>query len=440
MSAAELHPLQPRLLQLLQPHPQLLPQQFGFDEQEDPPTSPVVPLYRSLSRQLLVLLTAASPTPSTELAAVLASLTSSADAWTTPDTRRLASALLETTPALRSRDILVDGLLRDTLKPLFTARTTSSTRVTAAGRLALRENTNTRVNTGTPAWQAQRPESVAILSWIIAVIPVADIEAAWGLLIPPILTLIDSTISSVKTRTIDMIASLLQRLDESDGTRTLLKRTGLAPVFWDSVLPCLSYLPPLTPTREAAPLQRAAYKCLRVLAHAREPKDARKRSQLLDAVIREGFLRGQAFAGEHVLLAVVMVEELADVIEAMGIWSVRHLNTVIPALAGILASPFGDVYPPLLIAAARTLSCTVKVCWPRMEAYVAEALRGVTVCWGRLEGEMRDVRAELRCVTEALKRVVECEEGGKQRWVTLEKGIKEIDKGTFAGLFEDESC
>ncbi|KAI5850673.1 hypothetical protein BZA05DRAFT_60675 [Tricharina praecox] len=446
VSPSELRQLQPRLLQLLRPHPQLLPQQLGFDEHEDPSTSPAIPLYQSLSRKLLVVLTALHPAPSTELAAVLASFTSTADAWTTPDTCQLATALMDSTPALRSRSILIDGLLRDTLKPLFTTRTTSSARVTAAGRLAIRETTNTRINTDTPAWQSQRPSSIAILSWVLTSILATEIESAWGLLIPPILTLLDSTVSSTKTRAISMITLLLVRLDETASTRTLLSRTGLAPVFWASVLPVLSYLPPLTPTREAVPLQRAAYRCLCALALAREPTDARRRAKLLDDVVREGFLRGLAFADEHVRVVVVMVQELAQVVTAMGVWAVRHLGTVVPALAELLASPFGGAHTPLLVAAARTLGCVVKVGWPRMGRYVAEALRGVAVCWVRLgdgaldvKTELRDgmqeVRNELRAVVKALKCVVESEEGGRERWEALQEGVVEVDRTAFVGLF-----
>ncbi|KAF8243493.1 hypothetical protein K440DRAFT_637271 [Wilcoxina mikolae CBS 423.85] len=430
-----------KLLQLLRPHPLLHPQQtFGFDNPDidDSSLSPALPLYQTISHQLLPLLTNTTPTP--ELVAVLAAFTSTSDPWTTTRTQYIASQFLSSTPSLLDREILIDGLLRDTLKPLFNTRTTSAARITSSGRIALRENTNRRINTNIPAWLEQRPESVAILEWVLSAIPNTDLEAAWGLLIPPILTLIDSTLSSVKTRAIGMITLLLQRLEEIDATRTLLQRTGLAPVFWDAVLPCLSYLPPLTPTPESVPLLKAAYTCLLPLARARET-NLRKRSALLDILVREGFLRGLAFADEHVLVIVVMVSALSQIVEEMGVWAVRHLKSVVPALAEILANPFGDTFPPLLVEAAKTLKVVVRTCWPRMREYVAEVMRGVAMCWGRIYDEEEDkelegLRGNLREVVEVLRAVVENEDGGKERWKQLEQGVIEVDETAFAGLFE----
>jgi hypothetical protein len=435
---SSLPPLESRLLQLLRPHPLLHPQQtFGFDDPDGSSESPALLLYQTLSHQLLSLL--ADPTPSPDLAAVLAAFASTSDPWTTTRTQYISVGFLSSMPSLLDRKILIDGLLRDTLKSLFSARTTSAARITSSGRIALRENTNRRINTDVPAWLQQRPESVAILEWVISAIPNGDIETAWSLLIPPILTLIDSTLSSVKTRAIGMITLLLQRLEETDETRTLLQRTGLAPVFWDAVLPCLSYLPPLTPTPESVPLLKAAYTCLLSLARAREV-NARKRSALLDILVREGFLRGLSFADEHILVIVVIVSALSQIVEEMGVWAVRHLKSIVPALSEILANPFGHTFPPLLVEAAKTIKVVVRTCWPRMREYVAEVMRGVAMCWGRIYEEdikeMEGVKENLRAVVEVLRAVVENEEGGVERWKQLEQRVREVDENAFAGLFE----
>ncbi|KAA8910760.1 hypothetical protein FN846DRAFT_507144 [Sphaerosporella brunnea] len=432
-----------RLVQLLHPHPQLHPQQtFGFDDTEAPDSSsPALPLYHTLSSKLLSLLKNPAPTPS--VAAALASLTSTADPWTTPHTAAQAQQLLAS-PALHDRTILLNGLLRDLLRPLFTQRTTSAARVTSSGRLALRETTDKRINTETPAWVVHLPSSVAILEWTIGALAPSDIEAAWGLLIPPVLTLLDSTMSSVKTRAVGMITLLLQRLEEDECTRSLLQRTGLAPVFWDAVLPCLSYLPPLTPASEAVPLLRAAYACLLALARVRERKDSKKKAKLLDALVREGFLRGLSFAGENVLVVLVLVEALATVVDEMGVWTVRHLQNVLPALTEILASPFGDTFPPLLLAATKTLQTLVRNCWVRFEAYVPELLRGVAVCWKRINQSESTEKPQLEQVEKELVNLVDmCRvvtvnvQGGKERWDCLRQGIVGVDQG-FAMLFARE--
>lgn len=210
-------------------------------------------------------------------------------------------------------------------------------------------------------------------------------------------------------------------------------------MFWDAVLPCLSYLPPLTPTPESVPLLKAAYTCLLSLARAREV-NARKRSALLDILVREGFLRGLSFADEHILVIVVIVSALSQIVEEMGVWAVRHLKSIVPALSEILANPFGHTFPPLLVEAAKTIKVVVRTCWPRMREYVAEVMRGVAMCWGRIYEEdikeMEGVKENLRAVVEVLRAVVENEEGGVERWKQLEQRVREVDENAFAGLFE----
>lgn len=422
-----------RLLQLLRPHPGLQTHSFG-DDDDAPDTSPALPLYHCISTTILNHLASPgiAPTPTTALAAALASLSSPADPWTTPTTRKLSQKLLAT-PALCTPEILHAGLLLGLLKPLFTSATPtpSTSRLAPSGRLAIRESTNKHIDTSAPRWQ-QLPAAPAILSWTLTALPSETLEPSWPLLIPPILTLIDSPHTPTKTRAIIMVSSLLSRLEESPSTSTLLKRTGLAPVFWDAVEPTLSYLPPLTPTAESLPLLEAAYPCLLALARAREPVNLRARAKLQGVLVREGFLRGLAFGGGHVRVVLVLVKQLAVVYEALGVCGVRHLQAVVPALAEVLAS---DTVPEVLAAAAETLGVVVRVAWVRAGEYVGEALRGVVVCWGR-SGVAEEVKRALREAVRVLRAVVEVEEGRKERWGELEKGVVEVDEECFRPLFE----
>lgn len=438
------------LLQLLRPHPQLAPNQtYDFNDDEGVPSNAqcaAIDSFRLLSKELLSLLDNPdiSLAPSADAVAVFAAFSSTADLWTSPETQALSKQLLlQYSGSLLSREILIDGLLVSTLKPLFALRTSSAARVTTSGRIAIRESTNPRIIIDTPEWVKRRPESVAILEWIFERISHDDIEAAWGLLIPPLLTLIDSIDSPTKVRAISMLTAFLQRLTETPTTRTLLERTGLVPVFWDAVMPCLSSLPPLTPTAHSIPLLRASYGCLLFLTRAREKANIRKRVELLDQLVRDGFLRGVKFADDNVHVVTVMTEKLERIIEEMGIWAVKHLKSIVPALADILSSPFGYAFPPLLTAAARTLSVVILVCWPRMDAYVAEIVRAVAVCWGRIVEEERsgrllsqfDVKKELVNAIGLVKAVVLKMEGGAERWMKLQEGIQSVDSSLFNPLF-----
>lgn len=473
--------LHQQLLALLNPHPLLLPHHpHGLDADDDnddsddggSPTALALAQFQRLALRLLPLLAHTAPAMATaESAAVLASLASPHDPWTTPSLRVLATRQLQELMAAAPAPgdglpPLVLAVLRDTLKPLFGAPTPSAARVTRLGRLALRAPAGrTPINTDTPAWMAQRPAAVAILEWTLASLPArrAAIEAAWPLLLPPVLTLLDSTLVAAKTRAVRMVALLLRRLEDS--RCDLLLRTGMAGVLWDAVLPCLSYLPPLTPSSEAVPLLRAAYDCLLALAchghgpasgagtgapggsalaksgpHGAVAAGASPKVAKLDVLVREGFLRGMSFAGEHVAVVRVLVAALARIVAAMGVWAVRHLPRIVPALAAILANPFGDLCLPLLADAADCLAVVVANCWPRMADYVPECLRGLALCWARARdaagrgSESEELVRRLRKTVAVLRAVVvQAEPGGSERWQRLEAGMRGAG---FAGLFE----
>ena len=109
---------------------------------------------------------------------------------------------------------------------------------------------------------------------------------------------------------------------------TLLERTGLGEVFENAVMPCLLYLPSLTEEAESLQMLRAAYPALIALALTRFPdeKDRTARMRALDRILRQGVLKGYAYAGEHVRIAELLVQQIVKLVNEMGIESVKHLK------------------------------------------------------------------------------------------------------------------
>ncbi|KAI5785906.1 hypothetical protein EDC01DRAFT_193999 [Geopyxis carbonaria] len=438
-TAPDVTSLQPRLLALLRPHAGLAPAEVYTDDDDTTPAPlpAALPGYHALSTKLLNLLHTTPLDANADLAATLAALTSPDDVWTTPESRQLAATLLADTPALSTAAVQLSVLAA--LKPLFASATPSSStaRVTATGRLAVRAHTNPDTAL-TPVWKSRAPAAPAVLAHVLSALPADALEDAWPLLLPPVLTLCDSTDVAIRTRAITLVTALLSRLEEAGST--LLLRTGLAEVVWDAVLPALHYLPPLTPTAQAVPLLRAAFGALRRLARAREPRERRKRAALLGVCIADGVVRGVQFAGENVAVAQVLIEALDGVLGDMGIWAVRHLRDVTTLLSDILANPFGGTCPELLLAALRAEQTLLRVCWPRAGTHAAELLRGLALCWGRIGDDGREegdaeVVEELRRTVQMLGAVVGNMSGGKERWGALTEGIEKVDGEAFGGLF-----
>lgn len=202
-------------------------------------------------------------------------------------------------------------------------------------------------------------------------------------------------------------------------------------------MPCLTYLPSLTPENESVMLLDKTYPALLALANVMFPpssasttistpprppttkkaeENPRTCEKFLDTLLRQGILAGFAHAGEHVRIAEVLLKHLVPLLEAMQISSVKHLKHILPLLSNVLAEPLGPAYPPLLRAAAKAVQAVQLNAWPRIAVHRGEVLRGVTVCWIRVceQGqrggeeavELEAVKQELRTCVEMLAAVL----------------------------------
>ena len=149
------------------------------------------------------------------------------------------------------------------------------------------------------------------------------LEANWPLVIPPLLALLDDPSTDAKIRGCGLLVLLLRITPPS-----LLQRTGLGEIFHGALIPCLSFLPTLTPEDESLRLLESVYPALLTLVRVRfsDPRPNLQKGQVLDKILRVGILNGYAHAGEHIKIAVLLMERMADIVDEMGITSVKHLK------------------------------------------------------------------------------------------------------------------
>lgn len=108
----------------------------------------------------------------------------------------------------------------------------------------------------------------------------------------------------------------------------MLERTGLGEVFQNALMPCLLYLPSLTEEVESLQILEAAYPALMALTNVRfaDKKHQVLRMKAFDKILRYGVLRGYALAGEYVKITELLVIQMTQVINEMGIESAKHLK------------------------------------------------------------------------------------------------------------------
>jgi hypothetical protein len=140
------------------------------------------------------------------------------------------------------------------------------------------------------------------------------------LILPPILILQDSTLPTVRFRSITILSNVLERIDE-----TVLAKTGLAEVIWSALFPNLASLPPITDLEESLVLIKATYPALIKLSKLWHPSLS-ERIYLLDKLVRNGVIYAITFTGDKLQLAQIELEALESIIDEMGIYFVKHLK------------------------------------------------------------------------------------------------------------------
>jgi tRNA nucleotidyltransferase (CCA-adding enzyme) len=167
---------------------------------------------------------------------------------------------------------LASHFLKLTIRPLFIKAKPNN--VTEQGRRRDKpqlpakmttENSDERV---TKPWKSEKDSfSLALLKWIVNSLEEKSTERLWPLLVPPILALVDDWETKHKQLGAELLHSLLRATSPN-----LLSRTGLGSVFEEALLPCLTYLPSLTPEPDSVAILAATYPALFTLTNSRFPR------------------------------------------------------------------------------------------------------------------------------------------------------------------------
>ena len=292
--------------------------------------------------------------------------------------------------------VLIRHFLTLTIRPLFAKKQTRN--VTAQGRKVMSQPVLPGRFVGADEDEdASRPWKsnafvVDILKWIVTSLDSKLVEEFWPLLLPPILALLDDMEVKYKAVGCALLSSLLATTPPA-----LLARTGLGPVFDDAITPCLSYLPTLTPENESTLLLDAAYPALFTLTTIRFPSTTNASVQIhtpstcalhLSHILHTQMLPSIARMLEsHPAVVVNLLAHLSTLVAHLRTDTIAHLGDIVPMLTEILSTPFIAAYPPLPLAAARTLQVLLANTWPRIWRWRGDVLGGLCAAWVRVSEE-----------------------------------------------------
>lgn len=345
---------------------------------------------------------------------------------------------------------LVSHFLQLTVRPLF-SQAKSNPNLTPAGHKAPARDQRSRFpdDAEEPWKDPKNASAIDLLRWSISALDTKGVEANWGVLVPPILKMIDDISLEWKATGCEMLTLLLKSTPPS-----LLSRTGLGNVFEDSLWPLFMNLPTLTIEQDSILLLDRAFPALIALIEVLHPASSTAptsslstaREKFLDRILRDGILAPLFHAppSSYPKLATTLISHLPHVSEEMGLNSVKHLQSSITLLSNILAEPLGLTYPPLMNAAAKGIQAVILNAWPRIQVHQGEVVRGVCLAWIRCYEEeekgtqgITEVVNELKKVCSMLDAVYEAEvdELSKEVWQRDKEELVRVD-ARLAGMFD----
>ena len=348
---------------------------------------------------------------------------------------------------------LVKHFLTLTIRPLFLKAKPST--VTDAGR----KNTTTVLpkkitvesmddGVNKPWKSAREAYALDLLKWCVRALDERLVEEVWPQVVPPCLTLVDDWEARYKTLGAELLDQVLQATPSS-----LLSKTGLGDVFEEALMPCLAFLPTVTPQEDSAPLLNATYAALLQLAAVRYPNPdptpsphppSSSRTKLLDALLRKGVLYAHTTCPSHPLITRTTLTNLVPLLHALGLEAVKHLKYLLPMLNATLCDALLAEAREMgtLRGATRAMQAVVLNAWPRMGVQRGEVLRGVVGCWvGVLgldgESDVQELRRELReCVAMLGAAVGSAEAGGETVDFKADCSVLVEAEPRLEGLFE----
>jgi len=310
---------------------------------------------------------------------------------------------------------LVRHFLTLTIRPLF--EKTQTHNVTAQGRKVTASKGLPRKYDGiedeaiTRPWKAEKESSALdLLSWVIKCLDQKLNEQNWPLIIPPLLTLVDDVDTRYKARGCEYLTGLF-----SATSPALMARTGLGEVFETAMVPCLSYLPTLTPEEDSITLLNAAYPAFFGLAAVRYPPRTPKtntasvnerletnrnhtrlqppsaeRVKFLIRILHSHILPSISHASEYPRIVAALLNHVTTVLYTLRINAVSQMVYILPLLTAQLTAPFAAACPPLLLSATNALQAVLANAWPRVYLWRGEILKGLCGCWINASEEQLD--------------------------------------------------
>ncbi|CAG8572063.1 10181_t:CDS:2, partial [Diversispora eburnea] len=205
----------------------------------------------------------------------------------------------------------------------------------------------------------------------------SEIESTIGLIIPPILSLIDDYDIRFKTQGVIILNHLLKKVKKSE----IIQRSGLSDVFYDALLNCLSYQQEITHVS----LLQSSYSAIIELISTVDSMESESRYLKYEKILSQHIIKGFIYAGDKLVIKQVLLDQVIPLVSELGIVVVKYLKDLINYLCSTLEIPLivsnRDEILNLHLTASKGIEKLIIKCWPRIPQYEGVILKSIATSW-----------------------------------------------------------
>ncbi|RHZ81237.1 hypothetical protein Glove_122g106 [Diversispora epigaea] len=276
-------------------------------------------------------------------------------------------------PATQKYNANLSEILENSVKPIFLKHSKIHTEK-REGKTFSKRVLNYGEN---DLWRGEISHAVYILCWCVLLMKGSEIESTIGLIIPPILSLIDDYDIRFKTQGVIMLNHLLKKVKKPE----IIQRSGLSDVFYDALLNCLSYQQEIIHVS----LLQSSYSAIIELISTVESMESESRYLKYEKILSQHIIKGFIYAGDKLVIKQVLLDQVIPLVNELGIIVVKYLKDLIKHLCSTLEIPLivsnRDEILNLHLTASKGIEKLITKCWPRISQYEGVILKSIATSY-----------------------------------------------------------
>lgn len=313
--------------------------------------------------------------------------------------------------------LLASQFLELTIRPLFSKRELPN--VTPQGHQRMPGTARRRAldesEDEIQSWkESTNSSALQLLQWCLVSLSPRQLEDRWGLLIPPILRMVDDVEAKFKVIGLNALHMLLRKISPDH-----IRRTGMGPVIEAAIRPAMYSLPSLTPEPDSVAILEAGFNAWMILALRRwppqtgsfdidqyavippSPIDYREQDASVQGKSPEigtsyellvhlkvhmlhGYIASSLrhIEAKYSQLARLLLVHLQALLRVAGPKMIEEKHTIMPLVTEYLQDPLvAKTNPELLVQAARTLKTILACAWTMIWFWRSELLEAICDAW-----------------------------------------------------------